>query len=289
MNDENMKPSLIDFQKWMMWAITDPRGASIAVTEPNPAHLGARYQAPVSSFGLSFINSIPAPSASRRLDVYAEAYFSRIVEVLADDFLAVRQTLGEDGFMHFVAEYLKVFPSRSTNIGEVGKYFAEFSLHYPELLSFPFLTDLCRLEWLMIESFYAVIEAPFDLAKLHESLGNGFDAARFRFASSVRTMVSSWHVEKLWHQRHLSPRTVDLDSLAGRSHLLIYRSNGFTDILELEAAEAFLLEKLTSGCSLEESLSPEFEQLVGEAEAETKVSKWFESWFKLGLIVDIFF
>ena len=75
------QPSLAELQKWLRWIVTDPRGVAPALAEPRPHGKGRRYQEPAIQ-GLSWIEEQPPLTVTARLDIYAEAYFARIVEVL---------------------------------------------------------------------------------------------------------------------------------------------------------------------------------------------------------------
>src|SRR3989338_8721344 len=81
MKQKNASPNLRELQEWLRWAITDPRGAAGALEDPHPADRGDRYQAPPVDV-LEMLESTEDASVEERVSVYAEAYFSRIVESL---------------------------------------------------------------------------------------------------------------------------------------------------------------------------------------------------------------
>ena len=54
-------------------------------------------------------------SKVERLDIYAEAYFTRLVEALRSDYGLTARYLGDLAFRKMVADYLKFFPSRNPN------------------------------------------------------------------------------------------------------------------------------------------------------------------------------
>src|SRR5579864_9297536 len=87
--DDVARPSLAELQRWMRWIITEPRGIQEALSNPwtlDPA-LAGRYKEPERQ--LEVIEEAAPLSRHDRLDVYANAYFYRLLESLASDYKAV--------------------------------------------------------------------------------------------------------------------------------------------------------------------------------------------------------
>ena len=77
--------NLAHLQSWLRWVITHPNGVRPALQnangqEPQPRALEAIVEAP------------PLDRLSR-LDIYAEGYFARLVEVLTSDFETLHRVL----------------------------------------------------------------------------------------------------------------------------------------------------------------------------------------------------
>ena len=62
-----------------------------------------------------------------RLDVYAEMFLFRQVDVLRADFPETAARLGEEKFFELARRYLLAHPSDDPDIGRIGRGFAEFS------------------------------------------------------------------------------------------------------------------------------------------------------------------
>ena len=147
-------PSLYDIQNWMKSILTDPRGVAPAVED-------------CDTF-INYINSDESSNTSR-LDIYAEAYFARILEAFIIDFPISQFALGPDQFAKMVAEYLKVYPSSECNLNNISKSIIPFIHTYSSL---PAIIDIVTLERLALESFYSPLEKnldPSQLGGLHES------------------------------------------------------------------------------------------------------------------------
>ncbi len=96
--------------------------------------------------------------AVERLEIYARAYYARLVECLEAEFPILARAVGEELFREFAVGYLECYPSRSYTLNHLGARFADYLAE-----TFPagendspggaFLIDLARLEWVFNEVF----------------------------------------------------------------------------------------------------------------------------------------
>ncbi len=279
----NSKPSLLELQNWLRWVITDPRGTDVALKDPQPSQLGARYQAP--QIGLE------KWIGGDGLNVYAEGYFSRILDVLTEDFASTYREVGADTFRVIVAEYLKTHPSSFTNIHEAGRYFPEFVAEHVDFEGAGWLADLVSFEWKIVESFFAKFDHASDQStNLANLAGKDLEKVKFIFAGSLRLVFSSYEIEKIWKSDGARGADKDRatsenlkDNHGKKKAFLIFRNQ--TGAIEIETAdleEARLIAKLMRGFCLSEAVAA---AAVTAEHSEKSFSSWFERWLKNGLVV----
>lgn len=96
-------------------------------------------------------------TAAERLSIYANAYYSRLLECLGANYPILKQTLGEEIFDSFAFEYLQQYPSRSYTLDHLGESFAKFldeTRPEDEGAGWPdFLIDLATFEWTIAKVF----------------------------------------------------------------------------------------------------------------------------------------
>lgn len=98
-------------------------------------------------------------TAAERLSIYANAYYSRLLECLGEAFPILKKALGEEVFTDFAFEYLQSYPSRSYTLDHLGESFPRFLAETrpedePGAVSWPdFLIDLATLEWTIAKVF----------------------------------------------------------------------------------------------------------------------------------------
>lgn len=137
------------------------------ITHPSGVREGieaAREQIDVSADDVdAVVTRSQRLTSLERLEIYANAYYLRLLECLREEFPGVRHALGEDRFDGYAMGYLQEFPSQSYTLGQLGVKFPQFleqqravlERHAPnDVPHWPqFVIDLARLERIDSEVF----------------------------------------------------------------------------------------------------------------------------------------
>jgi hypothetical protein len=108
-------------------------------------------------------------SAAQRLDIYANMYFYRILDAIKEDFPAIVKLVGDVEFHNLITRYLIKHPPTHFSLRNAGQHLSRFLEKYPLRAKFPYLSDLAKLEWSLVNSFdakNAEILSTADCAKL---------------------------------------------------------------------------------------------------------------------------
>ncbi len=138
-------------QRWMQEVIMHPGGV-VAGMEGDAArqHIEIDPQA---------IEQVVSPSravsAVDRLEIYARAYYARLIDCLRAEFPMMVEALGEPLFDDFAVAYLQQHPSRSYTLDHLGREFANYlaETRRDGDAWLDFLPDLARFEWNIAEVF----------------------------------------------------------------------------------------------------------------------------------------
>src|SRR5947199_912111 len=133
--------------------------------------------------------------AGARVGVYADAYFGRLRDVLREDFPHVAALLGPR-FEETARGYLRAHPSEHPSVRHLGRMFADFLEHRPDLP--PYLGDLARLEWARIEVFDAPDARSLNAAALRGVAAEDWPALRFVTVPALAVVRARWPVHELW-------------------------------------------------------------------------------------------
>ncbi len=109
-------------QKWMQSVITNVEGVVGGIHASD-----AQQHIPLD---LSQIESVVTPSQRRssvqRLEVYAHAYYARLIECLKSIYPLFAKTVGDELFEQFTVAYLQRYPSQSYTLNRLGDRFPDF-------------------------------------------------------------------------------------------------------------------------------------------------------------------
>jgi len=280
-------PSLLEVQNWLRWIITDPRGVERALSGDDVEEKLdlKRYIEPHPKL-LTSIFETPNVSRNERLSVYAEAYFSRLLEVLGNDFSTTRKALGDE-FPKVCAAYLELHPSRSPNIENIGARFPTFLRAYPRTSEIPYVHDIADLEWRKIEAFYAPDSEKINLNSLQGTPESAWPGATFEIDPSVRLMSFDYPIDSLCEIDDDEKFEMAKESLKKeRIFVLIQKQNDWPVVKRVEQNQYLVITSIREGRNLSDILSG-----LSEVDESTspEVMGWFSQWIQSGLISAIRF
>jgi len=270
--------SLAEVQRRLWQLISAPDGVAAAL---------AAEEGDGASDLAAWIAADPKRDAVGRLEIYANAYFHRIHDVLADDYDTLAACAGAAGFHDLVTAYLLAHPSRHPSLRHVGAalpaYLADASPAAPFRRRWPWAADLARLEWALGEAFDAADAAPLRRETLARVAPEAWSRLVFDFGASVSLLDATWPVHETlatWR----ADGTALPPAAPSPTPLLVWRSDETVRYRALAGGEATLLRAARDGarfgdlCGLA-ALS------AGEDEAPAAVAAALGLWVDAGMLV----
>jgi hypothetical protein len=269
-------PALSVVQRWMQAVIQHPGGVADGVME-----------------GAAQTHLAIQPDELPQV-IYADAYFARLLEVLAHEFPTMRNIVGEELFATFAAGYLQVSPSTSYTLGQLGTGFPAYltSTRPPRESDAPdwydFVIDCCQLERLYSEVF----DGPGP-ERNGTSPTNAFPAmspevfvaARLRIAPWVRLIALHYPV----HESITAARHGDPTAFPGASPtwLIVSRRDFRVRRVPVSAAEFLVLSQLQNGATIGAALEALAASQFFHPTTATDIESWFRNWTAAGYILGI--
>ncbi|OGQ21429.1 MAG: hypothetical protein A3I05_09055 [Deltaproteobacteria bacterium RIFCSPLOWO2_02_FULL_44_10] len=229
-------------------------------------------------------------SAEERLDIYAQMYFFRLLNCLQEDFPAVRAFLGSESFAHVVANYVGSFPSEHWSLRYAGARLPDFlkSTEYHQIS--PFLSDLARFEWQLLD----VIDAPdaklLSQNRLAEISPEMWEKIKFSLLPSCRLLSLSWETAPLYEGLRPSlGSTVEKEEIMTpvkqEVTYLIWRPQFDVKYRVVDGLEHELLALLHNGVTFGELCEKAYDALgnVGV----TNTAQLLQGWIKDGLLTNL--
>ncbi len=131
------------------------------------------------------IRGADAPDRAHRLRIYADAYRLRLQQVLAEDFPALRATMGVAAFDRLAARYLRDRPSRHPSVRWFGAGLADW---LRETEQSDARVALARFEWAQGELFDAPDAVPSDATALQAMPASAWPSLRLTLVPAVRLL-----------------------------------------------------------------------------------------------------
>jgi hypothetical protein len=201
---------------------------------------------------------VPADPALRRaVAVHANNAVAAACDALASNFPVLRAMLGEDAFAALARRHAIAVPPADPRLCLYGEQLAHTLANAAELAAWPWLPDIARLEWRVVEALFAA-DAPARPRRLKAGLP-------WPPAPATRWLLSDWPVASLW-QTH-QPGAPWPDAFPQHGELaLITRNDGRIAVTALPAAALPLLDALhqhTPLARLDAAMLPYLPALAG--------------------------
>jgi hypothetical protein len=223
-------------------------------------------------------------SAVDRVEIYRQAYRSRLIECLADDYPAVEHALGADAFAAVCRAYIDDHPSRSPSLNGYGRRFADFVASHQHPLA-PFAADLAALEWALVEVVHAPSSERLSPDKLATAPPASWAGARFMPSDSVRLLELAYPANAYFQA--FRQKEDPLPPEQAWSATAVFRDGPTLWRMDLSRPMHLLLHALFTGRSLGEAI----EVLVVEQGAcdneAGDLMQWFRDWVRHGFFSEI--
>jgi hypothetical protein len=231
-----MAQSLASIEAVLYRLITAPGGvAAAAQVEPG---LGA------AGIG-AIIRGDERMPALTRLEIYSDAYFHRLREVMKEDYPAVAAVLGEGDFADLVREYLVAHPPSRPSVFHVGEFLADFLRGHRLGREFPFAADLALLERALIEAFHGPDAPALREDYLRSIAPAKWPALAMRAHPTVRVVRSEWKVADV--RRMVDAHQTWCTPAREPSRVLVRRQDDVAYYREMEHREYRAFDLLLEG------------------------------------------
>jgi hypothetical protein len=284
-------------QRWMQAVISHPLGPACGADSDD-----AMREIDTGSARLdAVINPSSKLDALRRIEVYAHAYYGRLIECMAKEFPVLARTVGQDTFNEFTFGYLQDYPSRSYTLDRLSSHFAQYlSETRPDREGLPegvdppvgwpdFLIDLCRLEWTINEVFDAdgveglPIISPSDLAGIR---ADHWPQVRLQPVVCLRLLVFKFPVNDYFTAVRRSGEGEPLPEMpaTGDQYVAVFRREYVVRRQVLSRVQFELLSALKDDATLSVAIERAAAWTdLSDADLAVNLRNWFERWTAAGM------
>lgn len=268
-------PTLAEIQGLFWRAITWPTGvaAFLDQTDEQTRRLFERVFAQTPGF-----------SRLQRMEVYADAYYYRLEDVLREQFPVVFYVSGPVRFRNLCTDYVLEHPSVDPDVRRYGRRFASFVREHALRHELPFLGDLAEVDWAITDALDAPNETPMSVDALKQLSPDAWPSLRFRPMRTTRLLQSRWDFAALWRSmKNTVPRSeAPLDAREPPVFVLVWRQGLDVFHRPVRAGESAALEVLMAGAPFAQVCDAAL-GAVPDASPDT-VARWLLDWLGSELI-----
>jgi hypothetical protein len=222
-------------------------------------------------------------SAEARVDIYANMYFYRLLDVLKEDFPATLRVLGDDNFHNLATGYLLEYPPTEPSVHHCGRHLAEFLRDHAFRKDAPYIADLAALERAVVEVFHGPDARALEADELRAIAPEKWPALMMRTHPALQILKLEYRVAELL-------RAVEEDrawkpAAAGAGEVIVWRRDSKVFYRDLEEVEERALAAARSGATFAKIC-----ELVAEDRDPTKdpveeVNRLLARWLADGILI----
>ena len=198
------------------------------------------------------------------ITIYKDTVNAQLINTLKIVFPICESMLGTEFFSAMAHQYLKQYPSKSSNLNEYGKYMPIFMKNFKPLEDYPYFTYLASMEYYYDEinrfAFSKIEEK--DLSYFDE---NEYNSLIFKPLDSLKIFSSPYKVAEIW-KMHKDNDIREIDIYGEVTYYIIYKAYNETIVKTINSFEYDFLNSSKKGLSLEEIIKkyPKIATKLGE-------------------------
>jgi hypothetical protein len=186
-------------------------------------------------------------SALKRLDIYRDGYYLRLVEALQQDYPVLHRILGDEDFDQLGRSYINVYPSPFRSVRWFGNGLSNFMQDADPYSDNPWLIEMAGFEWLLTESFDAQDSHVITLADMANIPFENWPGLRFSLHPSLRRLSLRWNIVPIWNEMKEQESFIEPVQTDAFSSWIIWRKAYEVQFCSLQNEEAYMVDAMASG------------------------------------------
>jgi putative DNA-binding protein len=183
-----------------------------------------------------------------RVDVYANAYFYRLLDALRELFPRLCALAGDEPFHDLVTDYLLVHPPSEPDLRHAGDALPDFVARHALSERAPMAADVARVEQALNHALDAPQGRLIERAALAIIEPTAWPDLTFELSPPTRLIPTAWDVAEVAERLATGAEAARGVERAGARLLFLAGRRGFsTYFRRLAGAEAVVLERLAAG------------------------------------------
>ncbi len=223
------------------------------------------------------------------LDIYRNGYYLRFLEILGDDYAALRELLGWDQFDALIHRYIKQHTMRSPCVAYVGYQLINF-LRQPDLVE-PLCLEMAVFERAFLNLWYTPLLTLLTKEKLQQIKPEDWIALRFTLQPTLQHIRFHYPVVQWWARIVEQNETIHKDEQAESyceqaTDWALWFAHGKPHYRQLLPEEVIVLQALQQGASFGE-VCESLLQVMDEQTIPTWIGDYLQRLIRDGWLQDL--
>jgi hypothetical protein len=226
-------------------------------------------------------------SSEFRLGIYANAYATRLIEVLEGDYPVLHSLMGEDAFLGLSRAYIQTHPSTYSSLRWFGRHLPEFLQQLQPYKCQPYLAELAEFEWKLVDAFNASDQPAISEHDVARIPPDKWPVLSLEFHPSVHGFQYQWNVLPVWQAHKQGKALPPPEKLHQHQTCLIWRQNLKTLFRTLEPDETQLFAAAQNGADFSELCEMLSDWIEDAEQIPLRAVTLLKTWISQALVADI--
>lgn len=183
--------------------------------------------------------------AQLRLQVYQNAYYLRLVDILAMDFPVLKQLVGEDKFAELGSSYVNAYPSNHFSIRLFGRHFSKFLASQSNLD--PLLPEMAKFEWALSETQDAADALHITIEEMAQVPHEAWATMCFVLHPSLQVLPFAYNAAEIWKALNNQEPLPNFERYSDSMHWMFWRYDNQSYFTSLNQQQYTMLNAIREG------------------------------------------
>lgn len=226
------------------------------------------------------VNSSELVSNEMRMAIYRNAYYSRLVDILALDFEILKKLMGEDQFDEMAHRYVDTYPSQHFSLRVFGQNLHLFLQTYPNIETY--LIEIAKFEWLLSTITDAADDKVLSVDEMSQIAPESWFVMQLKLHPSAHLESFHYNVGEIWGAIKDSQPAPEILFQETPQFWLFWRQEQEVYFTSLSDQEYLLLKNLQDGKKFGE-ICEELCQYLEEEQVIQFAASRLRSWVEAGV------
>jgi hypothetical protein len=179
-----------------------------------------------------------------RLKIYRDAYYFRLLEVLAMDYPVLHKLMGCEAFEETGKKYIDAYTSSYRSIRWFGQHLPVFLTQSNTSPDLTWQAEMALFEWLLTEAFDAPDSVVLTLEEMSAVTPEKWPDMCFKLQPCLRKFTANWNIPQLWQTSKEAQTTIIPEKSETSLTWLVWRKEYDIKFCSLTVEQNYMIDAI---------------------------------------------